>query len=184
MKYVLRSFLAFNTYKLRGLRPLLKDPIALFSGPWLYKKFGMDVVVVIRHPAAFAGSLKRKHWTFDFNHFKDQPLLMRDHFTPFAGEIEQYAAEEHDIIDQSILLWRLMHYMISKYKKEYSGWIFIRHEDLSSDPVNGFKSLFKSLSLEYNDAIDREIKLHSDDANKDVVEKKEEIGRASWRERG
>jgi hypothetical protein len=40
-----------------GSRPLVKDPIALLSAEWLAETFGMDVVVLIRHPAAFAASL-------------------------------------------------------------------------------------------------------------------------------
>ena len=50
------------------MRPLVKDPIAIFSAEWLASKFSMDVVVLIRHPAAVAGSLKRRNWTFPFSH--------------------------------------------------------------------------------------------------------------------
>ncbi len=41
-----------------GARPLLKDPIAVLSAPWLERTFGMQVVFSVRHPAAFAASLK------------------------------------------------------------------------------------------------------------------------------
>ena len=52
-----------------GRRPLMKDPIALLSAEWLADSFGMDVVVLIRHPAAFAASLKRLGWKHSFATF-------------------------------------------------------------------------------------------------------------------
>jgi hypothetical protein len=52
-------------YRLGAYRPLMKDPIAFFSAEWLARTFGMDVVVLVRHPAALAGSLKRLDWHVD-----------------------------------------------------------------------------------------------------------------------
>ena len=40
----------------------MKDPIALLSAEWLAERFGMDVVVTIRHPAGFAASVLRLGW--------------------------------------------------------------------------------------------------------------------------
>ena len=72
-----------------GSRPLLKDPIAVFSAAWLARTFGMRVVLSVRHPAAFAASLKRLDWTFDFNQLLAQPLLMRDLLEPFGEQLER-----------------------------------------------------------------------------------------------
>src|SRR5262249_14420834 len=52
--------------RLTGARPLMKDPIALLSAEWLVETFDMDAVVLIRHPAAFAASLKRLGWKHSF----------------------------------------------------------------------------------------------------------------------
>ncbi|MFN2389931.1 MAG: sulfotransferase, partial [Actinomycetota bacterium] len=38
-------------YRLRRARPLVKDPIALFSAPWLADRFDAQVVIMVRHPA-------------------------------------------------------------------------------------------------------------------------------------
>src|SRR5512147_569268 len=48
-------------------RALVKDPFAVFSTPWFAKKLNCKVVITVRHPAAFAGSLQRLDWSFDFN---------------------------------------------------------------------------------------------------------------------
>ena len=73
-----RTYSRFWFHRLRGARPLIKDPIAVFSAEWLASAFDMGVVVMIRHPAAFASSLKRLGWQFDFNDLLQQPLLLRE----------------------------------------------------------------------------------------------------------
>jgi hypothetical protein len=143
----------FFLRRILNIRPLVKDPIALFSAEWLASKFDMDVVVLIRHPAAFASSLKRLNWTFPFSHFLEQPLLMKDHLQPFECEIREYAYQEHDIIDQAILLWRIIHYRIIKYKKNQTSWIFLRHEDLSRNPLINFQNLFSQLNLDFTENV-------------------------------
>jgi hypothetical protein len=74
--------------------PLIKDPIALFAAEWLADVFGVRVVVLIRHPAAFAASLKRLNWTHPFGDFLAQPLFMRDLLAPFEEDIRRFAAAE------------------------------------------------------------------------------------------
>ena len=63
-------------HKIRKDTPIVKDPIAVFSADWLSKTYDMNVLVMIRHPAAFCSSLKIKNWKFDFNNLLDQPLLI------------------------------------------------------------------------------------------------------------
>ena len=87
-----------DAFERRSLRrsektPLLKDPIAFFSAEWLERTFGMRVIVTVRHPGAFAASLKRKNWSFDFNRFLEQPSLMRDHLEPYREEIASFRGE-------------------------------------------------------------------------------------------
>lgn len=148
-----RDYSSFIKYRLSGVRPLFKDPIAVFSAEWLASRFDMDIVVVIRHPAAFASSLKIKNWKVPFSHLAEQPLLLRDHLYPFAPEIKKYAEEEQDIVDQAALLWKIIHYVIAQYQETHPKWIFIRHEDLSLDPLTGFQTLFKQLDLEFSSEI-------------------------------
>ena len=62
--HLLKSF--FNRMR---TRVLLKDPICVFSAEWVEKEFNSDVVIIIRHPAAFVASLKVKNWEHDFNEF-------------------------------------------------------------------------------------------------------------------
>jgi hypothetical protein len=156
-----KIYLDFIRYRFSNARALLKDPIAVFSAPWLAEKFDMDVVVMIRHPAAFASSLKLLNWTHPFSHFLKQPLLIEDHLYPFETEIKKFACEEQEILDQAALLWKLIYYMVLRYKEQYPNWIFVRHEDLSRDPINGFRTIFRELDLEFTQYAADRIKRHS-----------------------
>jgi hypothetical protein len=134
--------------RLRHYRPLVKDPIAFFSAEWLQRTFGMDVVVMVRHPAAFASSLRRLDSCFDFNELLAQPELVRDHLDEFRGEIRLLGQSRPGLIDQAILLWRMMYSVARRYQRRHPDWIFLRHEDVSSRPRPEFAALFARLGLD------------------------------------
>ncbi len=144
--------------KLYYKRKLVKDPIALFSADWIYRNFDFQVVVLIRHPAAFAESLKNKNWLHNFNHFSNQEELMKELPDKLQKEILDICKENrNDIIEHAILLWNIIHYKIIKYKENYNNWIFVRHEDLSTNPVGEFAKLYKKLNLDFNEKARRYI---------------------------
>ena len=152
-------------HRLRGDRPLIKDPIALFSTEWLAARFDARPVVMIRHPAAFAGSLKRLDWRFDFRNWADQPLLLRDHLAPFEREIRAFAERERDLIDQAILLWNGIHHVIRGFRDRHAGWAFVKYEDLAAEPVPGFLDLYARLDLTWTEGIRAEIERFSSERN-------------------
>ena len=162
---VLRAYGGFFKYRILNVRPLLKEPTGVFSAGWLASTFHMDVIVLIRHPAAFASSVKRLRWGFSLSHFLDQPLLIRDHLYPFVDEIRVFEDRNHDIIDHAALVWKLIYHTVAKYQKEHDDWIFIRHEDLSRDPLTGFENIFKRLNLEYSKHVNEAIRKHTDSTN-------------------
>jgi hypothetical protein len=154
VKTFFKGYVNFLTDRhIRKPRPLIKDPIALFSTEWLAEKFNMDVVILIRHPAAFVSSIKRMKWPHDFSNFLNQPLLMRDHLSNFEKDIKVHIKSEHDIIDDAILLWRMFYYFINKLRKTNKHFIFIKHEDLACNAVNGFNTIFDRLDLEFTEKI-------------------------------
>jgi hypothetical protein len=131
----------FRKARNQGCRPLVKDPIALLSAEWLADTFGMDVVVLMRHPAAFAASLTRLGWRFDFNNFLSQPSLMDGDLAPFAKEIECAARRPPGPLAESSLLWKSLYRIVDRYLTQRPDWMFVRHEDLSLDPPRGFQAL-------------------------------------------
>lgn len=159
----------FRRYRRQHARPLLKDPIAVFSSEWLSDTFDMEVVVLIRHPAAFANSVKRRSLRHPFDHFLAQPLLMRDLLGPFEGEIRLFAASEQPLLDQAILLWRIIHQVILDFRSRRPEWLFERLEDLAREPIPGFERLYTQLGQTFDEGARRTIAEHSDASNPEMV---------------
>jgi hypothetical protein len=144
---MLRDYHTFFIGNIHGERTLLKDPFAVFSMPWFAERLNCQVVVTVRHPAAFASSLKRLNWSFNFRDLLDQPLLMRDHLEPDRAEMESMPAD--DILGQASLLWRMIYRVVHRDYELNPAFKVVRHEDLSLEPVSGFRTLYQSLGLEF-----------------------------------
>lgn len=142
-------------------RPLLKDPIALMSAPWLADAWNAQVLVLIRHPCGFVSSLKRLDWHFPFRDLTAQQHLLRGVLSPFADEIRDFAASPRPVVDQGILLWRFLHHVIAQYRATRPDWLFLRHEDLSRKPMPTFERIFDWLGLPLTSAVRHEIESHS-----------------------
>jgi Sulfotransferase family len=136
-------------YRLERRRPLLKDPLALFSAEWLADRFNAQVVVLVRHPAAFANSLAKANWRYPFDNLLKQPRLMEDHLSGFRRDIEHMVRHGDDIVGEAILIWRITHHVIAGYQRRRPDWLIFRHEDLSRDPVRSFAPIFQYLGLDY-----------------------------------
>jgi hypothetical protein len=167
-----RDWGIFFTGRLRRQRPLLKDPFAVFAAPWFAQRLGFQVVVTIRHPAAFASSLKRLGWNFDFSHLLEQPLLMRDLLEPFRSEMEDALHTPEDVIGQGSLLWRIVYQAVSAFQKQLSGLQIVRHEDLSLDPASGFRQLYAPLGLTFSPQAEKTILNSSSADNPQEVSRK------------
>ena len=142
----------FLKYRLLRGRPLMKDPLALFSSEWLASEFDMDVVLLVRHPAAFAASIRRQRYTHPFSHFLLQPRLM-ERLRPFEDEIETMDATSHDVLDEAALLWRITTYMTIELRRAHPGWSFYRYEDLVDDPARRFSEMFGRFNLPFSPKI-------------------------------
>lgn len=136
---------------------LIKDPIAVFSSEWINSTLNTQNVFIIRHPAAFVASMKEKDWKRDYKQFLSQPYLM-EILHKYKDKIEQYSEFEYDTIDQAILFWNMIYYYISVMKLKHPEWIYVKHEDLSSEPVNEIKKLYEQLGISFTPYIENKIK--------------------------
>ncbi len=100
-------------------------------------------------------------------------MLMRDHLEADRADMESMPAD--DIVGQSALLWRMIYRTVhatlrhGERKSNRQGDAreliptieVVRHEDLSLDPVAGYKSLYDSLSSSENPTELSKKKVHS-----------------------
>jgi hypothetical protein len=169
-----RDFLIFYNGLMRGQRALLKDPFAVFSTPWFAKRLNCKVVITVRHPAAFASSLKRLNWPFDFQDLLHQPLLMRDHLEPYREEIQ--ALRANDVIGQAALLWKLIYHAVHTTRELHSNFLIVRHEDLSRDPLPGYRAMYDALGLEFTPRVEKTILTSSNSENPRELSRKKVHG--------
>jgi hypothetical protein len=142
-------------------RPLVKDPMALVSAEWFATRFEARVVVLVRHPAAFASSLKLLGWLHPWAHFLEQPSLMDGPLRPFAAAIEELASTTPSVIEDAALLWGVLASIVREYQARHSDWTFVRHEDLSRQPMAGFEALCRRVGLEFSEACRAAVRAHS-----------------------
>ena len=158
-----RDFMIFYYALERGQRALLKDPFAVFSAPWFAQKLNCKVVITVRHPAAFASSLQRLNWDFDFKDLLDQPLLMRDHLEAYREEMS--AIKLDDVIGQASLLWKMIYHSVHTTCGLNPDLQVVRHEDFSRDPLNKYLDLYATLGLGFTSRVQKVIMNSSSSEN-------------------
>jgi hypothetical protein len=146
---MLRDISMFSHGRLAGKQVLLKDPFAVFSAKWFADRLGCEVVIAVRHPAAFVSSLKRLNWPFEFEDLLAQPLLMRDWLEPFREDIQAAMGRSDDLIYQGSVLWRMIYSVVWEYRQRFPKFQIVRHEDLSLDPLHQFKALYDALGVPF-----------------------------------
>lgn len=152
--------------------PLIKDPIALTAAEWIHNNWQSKNVVLIRHPAAFVSSLLRLNWRFNFDNFKRQPDLVERFLKPYKSEINNISK---DFISEAALVWLCITEIIIAYQKLYPNWFYIRHEDLSYDPIGEFEILFERLELPFSSKVKNYIHSTSSFSNPSEVSSKDKI---------
>lgn len=150
-----RDALIFAKGKVLKQRPLLKDPFAVFSATWFAQRLNCHIVITVRHPAAFAGSLKKLNWPFDFANLLNQRGEVPGLTAQDSAEME--AMDSRDIIGQAALLWRIIHRFVHLTRNLFPLFNIVRHEDLSLDPLAGYADLYEKLGLQFTEDVQRTI---------------------------
>jgi Sulfotransferase domain len=141
----------------RGRRPLVKEPHAVFSSAWFAQRLDADVVVIVRHPAAVVSSWTRLGWSFDFQNLLEQPALIRDRLARFEQELRTALEPSADVVGRIALLWRVVYETVADLNDELEQLTIVRHEDLSRDPIEGFRALYERLGLSFSRETERAI---------------------------
>lgn len=146
---VFRDWYCYREKQKKGAIPLLKDPIALFSAPWLERKFGAKIVVTVRHPCAFADSIIRPQWYFDWSNLLNQDELMNDYLADYRAILNGYKSNGCDLVDTAILLWNMMYGFVYANISSGANWHVVLHEDVVERPIVCFQQAFNWLGLKW-----------------------------------
>ncbi len=156
---VVKDFANSLRYRLNRKRALIDDPFAIFSAEWFYREFNSDIIIMIRHPASFAASLKLLKYNFPFSHLLNQKNLVEKKLGRFEPKLIEYADRNPDIVKQSVLLWRMIYDTVKQYRDEYgNNWFFMRFEDIARKPEIYFEKIYYYLHLPVHPASLRNIR--------------------------
>ena len=150
---LIRDYYVFSSNRRAGRVPLIKDPMAILSAQWLAQKFDANILLLVRHPAAFVSSCLQLGWGFHFNNFLRQPVLMDTYFHPYKAEIVDYARQEHRLIDQLSLLWKLIYSVVAQYQQKHPEWLIVKYEEICQDPLSSFGHITHYLNLDFTSQV-------------------------------
>ncbi|WP_197061454.1 sulfotransferase [Halobacillus sp. BBL2006] len=156
-------------YKKAKLNPLvkrflIKDPMLLFSTEWIVNNYDFEIVMVVRHPAAFVSSLKRLNWQFDFHTLKNQRELLETYPT-LRQLLEEIDEESLSNIEKWAFLWNCYNSFIYDISQKYPSIKVVRHEDLSKFPIEEFEKLYKHLNINFTEKIKSQLKVYTGEEN-------------------
>ena len=143
------------TYKAARYNPfrerlLLKDPIACMSSEYLHRQFQMDVVIVVRHPAAFVSSLRKMKWKSDLDFIFEQPDLIHDHNL----KIQEIKGAGNGALREGALVWKYLYQVLHRYIERNPAIIPVRYEDLCLDPLSYYQSLYRKLEIPWDSSVE------------------------------
>ncbi len=134
---------------------VIKDPTASLLTEYLYSRFNVKPVVVIKHPVSLAASLKRLNWWSDLRKLKGQQHLVDDYF---AEELDFLNQQWPSAIVSSAAHWRAVHKVLLAQASKYPDWQVVTIEKISANPVSEFKKLYEALDFPWSSQVEKKIR--------------------------
>jgi Sulfotransferase family len=147
-----RSNFEYLKYKFSfGVKNIIyKDPLASLSANFLTKRYKLKTVVLLRHPYSYYYSMKKQDWGANpYSNFFAQKSLYQNMTREYEIILKKH---ENNTALYSLIEYIVVYKELLKYNTEES-FCFIRHEDLSSKPINVFEDIYKFCELNFNEKI-------------------------------
>lgn len=142
----------------RVKRLLLKDPFACLASEYLHRHFGVSVIVLMRHPAAFVTSMLRLGHPSHLTDLLDQPALVEHHLQDVRRNV---STNDLTMVEQLATVWLCLYGVLQTFSARNPGMILLRHEDLSVDPEDVISSLYCQLDLPFTSKIRQTVREHT-----------------------
>ncbi len=134
---------------------VIKDPTGALLTEYFYAHFGIQPLIIIRHPTSFIASLRRVNWWPHPENVLDQPSLIEDYF---ANESEFVRKEWPNRIQAAAAYWRAINKVLLSQLEQYPSWQAVTHEELCARPVETFSALYQELGLPWSPSVAQKIR--------------------------
>ena len=120
---------------------------------FLSREFDLEVLVILRHPAAFFASMKRKNWGINPNHFLIQKDLMTDYLYKYEDQLKKASSSQEYIIME----WICVNSVLFDYSKNNKRFHIVKHEDICQNPVASFRNIYEKYDIPFTKKIERKV---------------------------
>jgi len=136
---------------------IIKDPTGSMMANYLYHRFDVQPVVVLRHPVSLVASFRRLGWWPTSDKLLEQSALVHDHFTNARVKPSRIDSPLPDHIEDSCLHWCLVNQVLLDWAERHD-WTVVRHETLCDHPLSTFRQLYRTLELPWSRFVDRKVR--------------------------
>ena len=152
------SWRDFPARCLNRKRILVKEVAAFLSLDWVYERWRPEVLIVLRHPCAYAASVRALDQdAAEISRFcmlRDNEALRQRHI----GHLLPHLMDITDPLEAAAASWAIRTHVNLRLKAERPEWRVIHYEDLARDPVGEFRSLFRECGLHWDEAMENWIR--------------------------
>jgi hypothetical protein len=135
--------------ELRNQRLLVKSVHAPLALEWLAEEFGVDVLVLLRHPGNVLSSWLTLNLNEQFIRLEENPAVR----TRLLGSWG-VAAPGPDPLERMIFSIGVLSTALEEAVSRNPRWLIRTHEQLCSDPGQEFKRLYADLGLAWSEAVE------------------------------
>lgn len=134
-------------------RILVKEVAAFLSLDWLYQRWKPEVLVVVRHPCAYAASVRAlRHDAAEiarFDMLRNNKTLQQN----YIGHLMPHLTSVEGPLEASVASWAIRNYINLRLQAERPEWQVIYYEELARNPAEKFRSLFLKYNLHWDKTI-------------------------------
>jgi hypothetical protein len=125
---------------------VIKDPTASMMSRYLADRFGVEPVILIRHPVSLVASFRRLDWWPQAEKLLEQQALVTDHLAGAPEASKRSSSCLPDPVANACRHWCLVNRVLLRWARRHN-WPVVRHEDLCENPRERFRQLYDRLSL-------------------------------------
>ncbi len=153
-----QDYLPFFEANFSKSRKLMKDPLAIFSVKWLERNFDIKPILLIRHPAAFLASFIERGRSPRIEILASQQHLMAVLPNSIQKLFLEYSKNSNlSKVKFCAAVWNTANWFIQDYQQSNPDWMYLRHEDISKNPVRSFKQIFHYSNIQFTPEIKSKI---------------------------
>ncbi|MEM7462877.1 MAG: sulfotransferase [Pseudomonadota bacterium] len=138
-------------------RIVVKEVASFASTEWVYKTWFPEVLVIMRHPGAYAESVKKLHQgpseVARLELLAANPVLM----SKYKDMILNALSHVNSAVDASIVAWAIRTRVYLDAKAHHPDWHLVHYENIALAPVEQMKKIYSALNLGWDEDVEARI---------------------------